>query len=178
MTEATTFQYDFIVAEPFIGEIRLFGGNFEPVGWAFCNGQLLSISQNTALFALIGTTYGGDGQSTFALPDLRGRVPVHQGSGFVIGQAGGAEQVTLAASEMPAHGHPLRATAADGTTADPTNGVWAESDARTYTTSSPDAKMHVSALAASGGGQPHPNMMPFVALNFIIALEGIFPSQN
>jgi microcystin-dependent protein len=165
------------VSEPFIGEIRLFGGNFAPVGWALCNGQLLSISQNDALFALIGTTYGGDGQTTFALPDLRGRVPVHQGAGSVIGQTGGAEQVTLTANEVPAHGHALRATSVDGTSADPTNAIWAESDARTYSTSAPNATMHGTALGATGGGQAHPNMMPFVTVNFIIALQGVFPSQ-
>lgn len=166
------------MSQPFIGEIRLFGGNFAPVGWAFCNGQLLSISQNATLFTLIGTTYGGDGQTTFALPDLRGRLPVHQGGSFAIGQPGGAESVTLTATEVPAHGHALRATSVDGTSADPTNAIWAESDARTYSTSAPNATMHATALGAAGGGQAHSNMMPFVTLSFIIALEGIFPSQN
>lgn len=166
------------MSQPFIGEIRLFGGNFAPVGWAFCNGQLLSISQNTALFTLIGTTYGGDGQTTFALPDLRGRLPVHQGGGFTIGQTGGAEQVTLTTNQVPAHGHAISATSTDGTSADPTNATWGESDARTYSTSAPDATMHASALGAAGSGQPHDNMMPFATLNFIIALEGVFPSQN
>jgi microcystin-dependent protein len=166
------------VAQPFLGEIRLFAGNFAPVGWEFCNGQLLQISQNDAIFALIGTTYGGDGVTTFALPDLRGRAPVHQGGGFTIGQVAGSEQVTLTTNELPAHGHPLRATAADGTTADPTNAVWAESDARTFSTAAPNTSLHPSSLGNAGGGQPHSNLMPFVTLNFIIALQGVFPSQN
>jgi microcystin-dependent protein len=154
------------------------GCNFAPQGWALCNGQILSIADNTVLFDLVGTTYGGDGQTTFALPDLRGRVPVHQGTGFSIGQTGGAEQVTLTTAELPAHSHGLRATAADGTSADPTSNVWAESDARTYSTATPNATMHASTLGATGSGQAHSNVMPFVTLNFIIALEGIFPSQN
>jgi microcystin-dependent protein len=166
------------MSQPFLGEIRLFGGNFPPNGWAFCDGQLLSISQYEALFALIGTTYGGNGQTNFALPDLRGRVPAHQGGGFTMGQAAGVEQVTLTAAQLPAHTHTLRATAADGTSADPTNNVWAESDARTFSTAAPDATMHPSTLGAAGGSQPHSNLMPFVALSFIIALAGIFPSQN
>lgn len=163
---------------PFVGEIRVFAGNFAPQGWMFCDGQLLSIAQNTVLFTLIGTTYGGDGQTTFALPDLRGRIPVHQGAGLVIGGKDGAEQVTLTSAQLPAHGHALQATAADGTSADPTNNVWAESDARTFSTAAPDGSMSATSLGSAGGGQPHANMMPFVGLNFIISLFGIFPSQN
>jgi microcystin-dependent protein len=166
------------MSEPFIGEIRVFGGNFVPNGWAFCDGQLLAISQNTALFELIGTTYGGDGQTTFGLPDLRGRIPMHQGGGMTLAQSGGAEQVTLTTAQLPAHSHAIAATAADGTSADPTNNVWAESDARTFSTAAPDTAMDASALAAAGGGQPHPNLMPFVGVSFIISLFGIFPSQN
>jgi microcystin-dependent protein len=166
------------MSEPYIGEIRLFGGNFEPNGWAFCNGQLLSIAQNAALFNLIGTTYGGDGQTTYALPDLRSRIPVHQGTAFPMGQAAGAEQVTLTTPQLPAHTHTLQATAVDGTSADPTNNVWAESDARTFSTATPDATMDPSVLGTAGGGQAHDNTMPFVAMNFIISLFGVFPSQN
>ena len=166
------------MSQPFVGEIRVFGGTFAPQGWAFCDGQLLAITQNETLFVLLGTTYGGDGQTTFALPDLRGRIPMHVGGGLVIGQSGGAEQVTLTSAQLPAHSHPLQATAADGTSADPTNNVWAESDARTFSTAAPDASMSASTLASAGGGQPHNNLMPFLGLSFIISLFGIFPSQN
>jgi microcystin-dependent protein len=172
------------MSTPFVGELRIFGGNFAPQGWAFCNGQLLAIAQNAVLFNLLGTTYGGDGQTTFALPDLRGRVPVHQGTSpssgatIVQGQMGGAEQVTLTLGQLPAHGHALQATAADGASADPTNNVWAESDARTFSTAAPNGVMDPSALSPTGGGQAHSNLMPYVAVNFIISLSGLFPSQN
>lgn len=166
------------MSQPYVGEIRLFGGNFAPNGWAFCNGQLMAIAENTTLFQLIGTTYGGDGQTTFALPDLRGRIPVHQSGSFSIGQTSGAESVTLTTAQLPAHTHTLVATSADGTSADPAHNVWAESDARTYSTAAPDSVMHASALGSAGGGQAHDNMMPFLAVNFIISLFGVFPSQN
>jgi microcystin-dependent protein len=166
------------MSTPFVGEIRLFGGNFAPNGWAFCDGQLLAIADNDVLFQLIGTTFGGDGQSNFALPDLRGRVPVHQGATFVLGASGGQEQVTLTTAQMPAHAHPLSASAADGTSADPANATFAENDARSYSGTTPTTTLHASSLATSGGGQPHDNRMPYLALNFIISLFGIFPSQN
>jgi microcystin-dependent protein len=166
------------MANPFVGEIRLFGGNFAPSGWAFCDGQLLAIADNEALFSLIGTTYGGNGQTTFALPDLRGRVPVHQAPSFVIGSSGGQEQVTLTTVQLPAHGHPLLASSADGTTSDPTSSVFAENDARSFSTAAPSTTLHASALTTTGGGQPHDNRMPYLALNFIISLFGVFPSQN
>jgi len=172
------------MSEPYVGEIRMFAGNFPPVGWAFCDGQLLSIAENEVLFALIGTTYGGDGQSTYALPDLRGRVPVHQGqsagtSPYVIGQNGGAENVTLTAAQLGPHTHGLRAST------QPASGAHTASDAlgsstqaSYYGSGEANVPMDGAAFSMAGGGQPHNNMAPFVALNFIIALFGVFPSQN
>ncbi|MEP6653655.1 MAG: tail fiber protein [Myxococcales bacterium] len=160
----------------------MFAGNFAPVGWGLCNGQLLPISQNQTLYALIGTTYGGDGQSTFALPNLLGRIPVHQGTGgggtYTMGESAGAEQITLVTNQLPAHTHELRASTADGTSADPTNAVWTASDARTFNSAAPTQPMHPSTLTAVGGAQPHPNVMPYLAITFIISLFGVFPSQN
>ncbi len=173
------------MSEPYIGEIRLFGGNFAPAGWAMCDGQLLAISDYDALFALIGTTYGGDGQTTFALPDLRGRVPVHAGSApgggsYVIGQAAGSETVTLTTNQLPAHTHTPLATSGTGTTANPTGAVFAAvSNQAVYVAGSPaDVSMTSSSLTSAGGSQPHDNTMPSLAITFIIALYGIFPSQN
>lgn len=171
------------MATPFIGQIRMFAGNFAPFGHAFCSGQLQSIAQNTALFALIGTTYGGDGQTTFALPDLQGRMPVHQGQGpgltpRVIGQTGGTETVTLLSSQMPAHTHPMNANSGAGDSSVPTGNFFAASASNIYSNSAPNAVMNASSTNAAGGNQPHENMSPFLAINFIIALEGIFPSRN
>jgi microcystin-dependent protein len=167
------------MADPYIGEIRLFAGNFEPAGWAFCNGQLLAIAQNDALFALIGTTYGGDGQTTFALPDLRGRVPVHIGPAFVQGQSGGVEQVTLTVSQLPSHGHTVLGTTSPATDPAPAGHVLAESPfTQLYQSSAPSVGMAADAVQSIGGSQPHLNMQPYLALNFIISLFGIFPSQN
>ena len=171
------------MSSPFVGEIRVFAGNFAPSGWAFCDGQLVSIAENTTLFALIGTTYGGDGQSTFALPDLRGRVPVHQGTGsgssYVIGQAGGVESVALTPQQLPAHGHPLYATtsAASGTSG-PTGLLASTTTMNFYGAGAPSTPMAPGAITATGGGLPHDNVAPFLAVNFIISLFGIFPSQN
>ena len=171
------------MSQPFIGEIRMFGGNFPPAGWAFCDGQLLPIAENDALFALIGTTYGGDGQTTFALPDLRGRIPVHTGqgaaSGFTIGQSGGTEAVTLTVPQTPSHTHPLNASAAAASpTAVPAGSKVAVTSATTiYSNSSSGASMSPSALGVAGGNQPHENMAPFLSVSFIISLFGIFPSQ-
>jgi microcystin-dependent protein len=160
----------------------MFAGNFAPANWALCNGQILSIASNEVLFTLIGTTYGGDGQSTFALPNLVGRIPVHQGTGagasYVAGQSAGAEQISVLSNQMPTHTHALRASTADGTSADPTGAVWAESDARTFNSAAPDQALHASTLAAAGGAGPHSNLMPYLAINFIISLFGVFPSQN
>ena len=170
------------MSEPFIAEVRMFGGNFAPRGWAFCNGQLLALSQNTALFALIGTFYGGNGQTTFGLPDLQGRAPIHAGQGpgltdRSIGEKAGAESVTLTTSQMPAHTHQLKATAA-ATTGTPSNAVALAptSGARIYGPATNLAAMGASVSAS--GGQPHENRQPYLALNFIIALQGTFPSRN
>ena len=162
---------------PFVGEIRMFGGNFAPAGWAFCDGQLLSIAENETLFNLIGTTYGGDGQSTFALPDLRGRIPVHMGSGFSLAQSGGTETVTLTVQQIPSHTHLAAEQSGNGTQASPGGGVWAQSNLNQYSANNANASMNPAALAATGGSQPHDNMMPFLAVSFIISLFGIFPSQ-
>jgi microcystin-dependent protein len=166
------------MSQPFIGEIRMFGGNFAPVNWAFCNGQTLAIAQYDALFALIGTTYGGDGQSTFNLPDLRGRVPIHQGSGFVIGQLAGSEAVTLITAQIPAHSHTVAALGTANATS-PANAVYGgnTSDA-IYTSNTPGTAMNNGVVSSGGSSQPHDNMMPFGVVSFIICLNGIFPSQS
>jgi microcystin-dependent protein len=167
------------MSSPFIGEIRMFGGNFAPVGWAFCNGQVIAISQNDALFNLIGTTYGGDGQSTFALPNLQSRVPVHVGQGFALGQSGGAETVTLTTSQIPAHSHVPQANSGAGTQTSPAGNVWANSSLGEFDdTNTVDGTMAPGALGPAGGSQPHDNMIPFLVVNFILSLFGIFPSQT
>jgi microcystin-dependent protein len=164
--------------EPFTGEIRMFGGNFAPVGWAFCAGQLLPIADNDALYSLIGTTYGGDGQSTFALPDLRGRAPVHQGSGYVAGQVGGVEAVTLTQQQLPPHTHTPLASVASATGTSPAGATWAAVPTGAYSTAAPDADLAPGAIAPSGGSQPHENRPPSLGVSFIICLSGIYPSQN
>ena len=166
------------MSSPFIGEIRMFAGNFAPVGWAFCDGTVMPISQNDALFNLIGTTYGGDGQTTFALPNLQSRVPVHVGPGFTLGQTGGAETVTLTTSQITAHSHVPQANSAPGTQAGPSGGAWAQSTLDQFSSSSPSLNMNPAALGSSGGSQPHDNMVPFLVINFILSLFGIFPSQT
>lgn len=166
------------MSTPFLGEIRMFGGNFAPRGWALCAGQTLAIASNDALFTLIGTTYGGNGQTTFNLPDLRGRMPVHQGQGFVIGQSAGSENVTLLPGQIPSHSHVAAAQSDAGTQSGPGGNVWASSGLGQFSPGPPNATMSPSAISVSGSSQPHPNMMPYLAINFIIALEGIFPSQN
>lgn len=170
------------MGQPYIGEIRMVGFNFAPVGWALCDGSLLQISQNDALFNLIGTTYGGDGQNTFGLPNLSGRIPIHQGTDsfgnpYVIGQSAGSEEVTLTLNEIPAHSHTLQAQTAAGTQPGPANGVWATSSLEQFSTGSPTTSM-AAALLQSGGDQPHNNMPAFLAVNFVISLFGVFPSQN
>ena len=167
------------MSSPFIGEIRMFGGNFAPVGWAFCNGALIPISENDALFNLIGTTYGGDGQTTFALPDLQSRVPVHVGPGFAHGQSGGTESVTLTTQQIPGHNHaPLDFDGA-GNQQSPANGVWASPSSGTiYSNVAPSLVMAPTAVGSAGGSQPHDNMIPFLVVNFILSLFGIFPSQT
>jgi microcystin-dependent protein len=167
------------MSTPFVGEIRMFAGNFPPQGWAFCDGQILSIAENTVLFALVGTTYGGDGESTFALPDLRSRAPVHQGPGYVQGQVGGAETVTLTTAQMPPHVHALLAsTAPASATKGPTDALGSSTAMRLYGSAAPNMAMAAASIGAAGGDQPHENMPPFVAVNFIIALFGVFPTQN
>jgi len=165
------------MSTPFLGEIRMFGGNFAPRAWALCQGQLMAISQNDALYALLGTTYGGDGQTTFGLPDLRGRIPIHPGSGFVVGQLSGTETVTLTTQQIPSHTHaPLANTAAAGK--DPTNSVPGGGGPAWFAPGAPTLSMAANMIGNAGGNQPHENMMPYLAVNFIISLEGIFPSQN
>jgi microcystin-dependent protein len=166
------------MGSPFVGEIRMFAGTFAPQGWALCDGSLMSIAQNDALFQLIGTTYGGDGQSTFGMPDLRGRVPVHAGPGFAQGQMGGAEAVTLTTQQIPAHTHTAGASTNPGTSDSPAGAVaWASVATPLYSSGTPTAQMSAAAIGANAGGQPHSNVMPFVAVNYIISLFGIFPSQ-
>jgi microcystin-dependent protein len=170
--------------EPFIGQIMLFAGNFAPRGWAFCEGQLLSIAQNTALFSILGTTYGGNGQTTFALPDLRGRVPVHPGQGpglsnYTLGQQSGTENVTLTVNQIPIHGHTFSpGCSSDPPSAqDPTNAVPAALDTQAYGTEA-NASMRPANSSTVGGSQPHDNLQPLLCVSFIIALEGIFPSRS
>jgi microcystin-dependent protein len=173
------------VGQPFIGEIRMFAGTFAPAGWAFCNGQLLPIAEHDALFTLIGTTYGGDGQNTFALPDLQGRIPIHQGTGAglsprVLGQAGGTESVTLTQNQIPAHGHTLLGSTNVATLTDPGGNVLAQSGTFDAYQSDPslNAPMAAQSISPLGGSQPHENMQPFVVVSFIIALVGIFPPPS
>jgi microcystin-dependent protein len=167
------------MAEPFIGEVRMFAGTFAPNGWAFCDGSLLPISQYDALFSLIGTTYGGDGQTTFALPDLRGRLPLHAGSGYVLGQQAGTETVTLLATQVPGHTHPPQVSTSPGTGPSPGNAVWAAGATDPlYAAGPPTGAAMAAAVGAAGGGQPHDNLMPFTVVSFIIALFGIYPSPS
>jgi microcystin-dependent protein len=169
------------MAQPYVGEIRIFAGNFAPAGWMFCEGQLLPISENETLFQLIGTTYGGDGQETFALPDLRGRIPVHQGNGFILAEAGGAEEITLTAQQIPAHNHAMLATANTATAFTAQGNVPAASTGATvfpYGADAPRTTLHPSSVSAVGGSQPHTNFQPYLCVNFIISLFGIFPSPT
>lgn len=175
------------MAEPFLGDIHMFAGNFAPRGYALCQGQLMAIAQNEALFSLLGTTFGGDGVQTFALPDLRGRVPLHQGQGpgqpsYVIGARAGSESVTLTTQQIPSHNHPAAATTVGATSPSPQNAVlattstgnalYAAAGAGTYGQLAPQT------IGNNGGNQPHDNMQPFLAINFIIAVEGVYPSRN
>lgn len=174
------------MSQPYVGEIRLFGGNFAPAGWNFCDGSILAISENDVLFQLIGTTYGGDGQQTFALPDLRGRVPVHQGtlaggSSYVIGQTGGVESVTVTTAQLPSHSHPMSATGS-GQQASPQNAYFAtlssnQAGANAYDVSPTSTPLVPASILAVGGDQPHTNIQPTLFVSYIISLFGIFPSQ-
>jgi microcystin-dependent protein len=172
------------MGEPFVGEIRMFGGNFAPAGWAFCQGQLLPISENETLFNLIGTTYGGDGQETFGLPNLQGRVPLHAGTGsdgiaYQQGEMGGVESVTLTTQQIPIHTHPFTASTAGATETSPSGQVIAQSGQRAvYTEDSTTTALAASSITPVGGSQPHENMQPYLAISFILSLFGVFPSQT
>jgi microcystin-dependent protein len=175
------------MSDPFVAEIRIFAGNFAPTGWAFCDGQLLPISQNTALFSLLGTFYGGDGKSNFALPNLQGSAPIHQGQGAgltdrFIGESGGEQFVTLIDSEMPAHSHQAQANASGNKNTSPVGNVWSTlGSTRTpppLYSSAQNTQMSPLALSVSGGSLPHNNMPPYLCLTFIIALQGVFPARN
>ena len=163
---------------PYVGEIRIFAGTFAPAEWSFCDGRLLSIADFAPLYQLIGTTYGGDGQTTFNLPNLQGRIPFHQGSSFILGQLSGTENVTLTTSQLPIHTHSLAASSAAGAQTSPAGGLWAQSTLDQFSTEANSHTMDPSAIVATGGSQPHDNMPPFLVINFIISLYGIFPSQN
>lgn len=173
------------MGSPYIGEIRMFGGNFAPAGWAFCNGALLPISENDALFTLIGTTYGGDGQETFALPDLQSRVPIHAGQGpgisqnYQLGEKGGVESVTLAVTQIPQHTHAFLASTAAASSNDPGGQIIAQSGQRAaYTEDATTTNLASSAIAPIGGSQPHENLQPYLCISFIISLFGVFPNQS
>jgi microcystin-dependent protein len=167
------------MSDPYVGEIRMFAGNFAPAGWMFCDGQLLPISENETLFQLIGTTYGGDGQSTFALPNLASRVPIHRGTTHVQADAGGVESVTLTTQQTPIHNHAYLAALNPASISSPSNNVLAESSAiNMYIADSPSASLAPQAVTPVGGSQPHENMQPFLVISFIISLFGIFPSQT
>jgi len=170
------------MGQPYVGEIRMAGFSFAPANWMLCNGQTLPISEYETLYQVIGTTYGGDGQQTFALPNLQCRIPFHQGTGagntLVIGQLSGTETVTLTTNQLPIHTHSLAASSAGGTQASPAGGVWAASPLEEFSTEAPSHAMDPSTIAATGGGQPHDNLPPFLVINFIISLFGIFPSQG
>lgn len=167
------------MAQPYVGEIRMFAGNFAPAGWMFCEGQLLPISENETLFQLIGTTYGGDGESTFALPDLRGRIPIHQGNGFILAETGGAEEITLTVQQIPAHSHPLLATMTVANDQTPSQNILAQTGTFDgYQSSPPSAAMAAQSVGPVGGSQPHTNFQPYLCVDFIISLFGIFPSPT
>ena len=172
------------MAQPYVGEIRMFAGNFPPVGWMFCDGQMLPISENETLFNLIGTTYGGDGQSTFALPDLQGRLPLHFGTGggqtLQLAETGGVESVTLTTQQIPIHTHAMLCSSVAGNSTNPLLGIAAFSDLNQYSTQAATVQMGNPALSSdiTGGSQPHDNFMPYLCVNFIISLFGIFPSQT
>jgi microcystin-dependent protein len=166
------------MAEPFLSEIRIFSFDFPPKGWAFCNGQFLPINQNQALFALLGTTYGGNGQTTFALPNLKGRLPIHTGNGHTLGEAAGSSAVTINQQTMPQHIHFMQGTTAAAVGDDATNNVLAQAGLNAYAPPAGLTAMGPASVTNVGGSQPHSNMMPYLVLNFCIALQGIFPSQN
>ena len=165
--------------EPYVGEIRMFAGNFAPNGWMFCEGQTLPISENDALFTLIGTTYGGDGQETFNLPNLQSRVPMHQGNGVILAEQAGVETVTLTTSQIPAHNHAFLGSNVTGTKNNPVGNLVANSfNVTPYVNSDPDGNMNVGCISVVGGSQPHTNIQPYLTVNFIISLFGLYPPPN
>jgi microcystin-dependent protein len=169
------------MSQPYVGECRMFAGNFAPAGWMFCEGQLLPISEYETLFNLIGTTYGGDGQSTFALPDLRGRTPIHMGNGFTLAESGGVEEVTLTVNQIPRHTHPMLASNSNGTSAFVQNNVLATAPStQAYIKTNPiiDTPLKATAITNDGGNQPHSNLQPFLCVDWIISLFGVFPSPT
>lgn len=166
------------MSEPFIGEIRAFPYGFAPRGWALCNGDILPIAQNQALFSILGTTYGGNGTTTFALPDLRGRVPAHVGNGITLGQASGEEAHTLTTSEMPAHNHQALGSSGTASTKVAAGNVWATTQSLLYSTTQGSQAMSPQALGTAGSSQPHENMQPYLVISYCIALNGIYPSRN
>jgi microcystin-dependent protein len=168
------------MAQPYVGEIRMFAGNFAPAGWMFCEGQLVPISENETLFQLIGTTYGGDGQSTFALPDLRGRIPIHQGNGFILAETGGAEEITLTVNQIPAHSHPMLASNNPGISSNAQNNDISSSPSILLFIEgqSPDTNLSPLVVAPVGGSQPHTNFQPYLCVDFIISLFGFFPNPT
>lgn len=166
------------MSEPFIGEVKLFALNFAPRGWALCNGQLLPINQNQALFSILGNTYGGNGVTTFALPDLRGRTPMHVGNGITLGQSAGEENHTLTTNEMPAHVHLVSGANVDATEKLAGGNIWASSANLPFSPGPVNTVMNASSMGSAGGSQPHSNMQPYLALNYCIAIEGLFPSRN
>ena len=169
------------MAQPYVGEIRMFAGNFAPAGWMFCEGQLLPISENETLFQLIGTTYGGDGESTFALPDLRGRVPIHQGNGFILAETGGAEEITLTINQIPSHTHAMIGSINVSQDTSPGGKIVGQAGgagALPYIQDVTDTNLSPQAVSVIGGSQPHTNLQPYLCVDFIISLFGIFPSQT
>ncbi|MDX6443530.1 MAG: hypothetical protein QOH71_604 [Blastocatellia bacterium] len=173
------------MGEPFVGEIRMFGGNFAPAGWAFCQGQLMAISENDTLFNLIGTTYGGDGQSTFGIPDLQGRVPLHSGTSpttgttYTLGEKAGVETVTLTTQTLPIHNHAFIASINAALSTDPTNQVIAQtSQIHLFTQDVTNRQMNANSLTPAGGSQPHENLQPYLCISFIISLYGVYPSPT
>lgn len=168
------------MAQPYVGEIRMFAGNFAPAGWMFCEGQLLPISEYETLFQLIGTTYGGDGESTFALPDLRGRIPIHQGNSFILAETGGAEEITLTVNQIPAHSHPFLASTSVAQDPSPLNKTVGQvaGGGLIYIQDAIDSNMSPQAISSVGGSQPHTNFQPYLCVDFIISLFGIFPSPT
>ena len=168
------------MSQPYVGEIRMFGGTFAPAGWMFCNGQQLSINEYSTLFNLIGTTYGGDGQTNFHLPDLRGRLPIHQGTGFTLGANGGVENVTLTVPQIPAHTHPLQVSTNGAQQSTPAGNVTGQSGSSThiYRPANPGQQMAANACGSTGGSDPHSNFQPYLCVNFIIAMIGVYPSPT